>query len=123
MLSQLRTYGLLIAAFAMPLTAQPHRIVRGTVSPQARPRFARGRDYIMFSGTAGQVERAMRTEMHRYQIRGEMHYANATEVSLPESVAPLVAAIHGLHDFRPQPPQRRVTAMGSAPVSGAPLGP
>jgi subtilase family serine protease len=69
---------------------------------------ARGRDFISFSGTAGQVQSALHTEIHRYLVGGRMHYANATNVSLPESLAPLVAGILGLHDFHPKAPHKRL---------------
>ena len=68
---------------------------------------ARGRDFLSFSGTAAQVQSALHTEIHRYKIGGRMHYANATDVSLPESLAPLVAGILGLHDFHPRAPHKR----------------
>jgi len=63
---------------------------------------ARGRDFVAFSGTAGQVERAFHTSIHRYEVRGEKHYANASEPSVPAEFADLIAGIRGLHDFRPK---------------------
>src|SRR5580658_7127509 len=54
---------------------------------------ARGRDFISFSGTAGQVQDALHTEIHRYQVGAETHFANATDVSLPAAIAPMVAGV------------------------------
>jgi len=71
---------------------------------------ARGRDFISFSGTAGQVRAALGTEIHRYRIGAETHFANATDLSLPASIEPLVAAVLGLHDFHPRPPRRQLRA-------------
>ncbi|MGO9257542.1 MAG: protease pro-enzyme activation domain-containing protein [Bryobacteraceae bacterium] len=68
---------------------------------------ARGRDFISFSGTAGQVQAALGTEIHRYQVGAENHFANATEVSLPAAIAPLVARVLGLHDFHPKAPRKQ----------------
>ncbi len=69
---------------------------------------ARGRDFISFSGTARQVQAALHTEIHRYQVGPETHFANSTEASLPAAIAPMVAGILGLHDFRPKAPHRQI---------------
>ena len=52
---------------------------------------ARGRNWLTFSGTAGQVLATFRTEIHRYRVDGEMHFAAAAEPSVPASLEPLVA--------------------------------
>jgi uncharacterized protein (TIGR03437 family) len=77
---------------------------------------ARGRHWISFSGTASQVGRAFRTEIHRYRVNGETHFANATSPSTPEAFHDVVAGIEGLHDFEPKPMNLR----GRALVDGAP---
>jgi hypothetical protein len=41
----------------------------------------RGRTVIEFSGTAGQVQQAFHTEIHRYIVNGEEHWANANSSS------------------------------------------
>jgi uncharacterized protein (TIGR03437 family) len=64
---------------------------------------ARGHHWITFSGTAGQVGRALRTEIRRYSLDGEMHYANASEPSVPEALRGVVAGFVGLDDFRLKP--------------------
>jgi len=64
---------------------------------------ANGRDWVAFSGTADQVSRVFSTEIHRYAVQGEDHYANATAPWVPAAVADVVSYIHGLHDFRPRP--------------------
>jgi len=63
---------------------------------------ARGHGWIAFDGTAAQVEAAFGTEVHRYFVDGELHFANATEPTIPAAIAGVVTAIRGLHDFRPQ---------------------
>jgi len=68
---------------------------------------ARGRDFISFSGNAAQVEAALHTEIHRYQLGAETHFANAMDLSLPAAIAPMVAGIMGLHDFHPKAPRKR----------------
>ncbi len=64
---------------------------------------ARGRNWIVFSGTASQVESAFRTEIHSYNVKGEMHFANAMPPSIPTELARVVTGIRGLDDFRPKP--------------------
>ncbi|MGZ4731952.1 MAG: protease pro-enzyme activation domain-containing protein, partial [Terriglobales bacterium] len=61
---------------------------------------ARGRQWIEFSGTAGQVESAFHTEMHHYLVNGEDHVANAGDISLPRGLAPVVSGVLSLHNFR-----------------------
>ncbi|HEY3838802.1 MAG TPA: Ig-like domain repeat protein, partial [Bryobacteraceae bacterium] len=54
---------------------------------------------IQFSGTSGQVEQAFQTSMHSYQVKGESHVSNSTEISVPEALAPVIAGVNGLHNF------------------------
>ena len=68
---------------------------------------ARGRDFISFSGTAGQVQAALHTEIHRYQVGAEAHFANATDLSLPAAIEPMVAGVLGLDDFHPKAARRQ----------------
>jgi len=68
---------------------------------------ARGRDFISFSGTASQVEAALHTEIHRYRVGAETHFANATDLSLPAAIEPMVAGVLGLHDFHPKAPRKK----------------
>jgi subtilase family serine protease len=63
---------------------------------------AHGRNWISFNGTAAQVQNAFRTEIHRYAVNGELHYANATPPSIPAVMSGIVTGIRGLHDFKPR---------------------
>lgn len=56
--------------------------------------------FIDFSGTAGSVRNAFHTEIHNVMVNGELHIANMTEPQIPAALAPVVAKIHSLHDFR-----------------------
>jgi hypothetical protein len=64
---------------------------------------SRGRQFVLFSGTAGQIRSAFHCEIHSYQVDGEMHFANATDPSIPTAFEPVVLGIRGLDDFRPKP--------------------
>ena len=61
---------------------------------------ARSRRWISFRGTAGQVERSFQTAIHRFQVKGEQHYANTRNPVVPSEFSDLVAHIRGLHDVR-----------------------
>src|SRR4029077_1930498 len=63
----------------------------------------RGRQYIEFSGTAAQVAHAFRTEIHNYEVHGEKHVANSTDISIPQALIPAVQGVLSLHDFRRKP--------------------
>lgn len=63
---------------------------------------AHGRNFISFNGTAAQVQSAFGTEIHRYNVKGELHYANATAPSIPAAMSGVVVGIRGLHDFKPR---------------------
>jgi hypothetical protein len=58
-----------------------------------------GRTTIEFSGTAGQVRNAFHTEIRRYAVKGEMHFANASDPAIPTALAPVVAGIVSLNNF------------------------
>ena len=70
---------------------------------------ARGRNSITFKGSASRAETAFHTQIRRYIVRGEMHYANAADPSVPSALSGLVGEIRGLHDFRPRARARLLT--------------
>ena len=61
------------------------------------------RNEISFDGTVSQIEVAFQTEIHNYLVNGEVHFANATNPSVPTALAGSVLAIGHLHDFAPKP--------------------
>jgi pseudomonalisin len=61
-----------------------------------------GKGSISFSGSAGQIAAAFRTELHQYAVNGEVHFANATSPEMPAAMAGIVAAIRSLNDFKPR---------------------
>jgi subtilase family serine protease len=58
---------------------------------------------IDFSGTAAQVREAFQTEIHAYEVKGARHIANNRDPQIPAALAPAIAGIVSLHDFRPRP--------------------
>ena len=59
-----------------------------------------GSMFIEFNGTAGLVRSAFHTEIRNVMVKGELHIANLTNPQIPAALAPVVAKIHSLHDFR-----------------------
>ncbi len=72
---------------------------------------ANSRLQIEFSGTAGQVQQAFHTAIHRYAVPSstttgtvtEDHWANSTDPQIPAALAPVVAGIATLHNFLKSP--------------------
>jgi len=64
---------------------------------------ANSRNQISFDGTVAQIEAVFHTEIHDYLVDGAIHFANATNPSVPAALAGSVVAISHLHDFSPKP--------------------
>lgn len=64
---------------------------------------------IDFSGSAAQVREAFGTEVHAYDVDGVRHIANNRDPQVPEALAPVVAGVVSLHDFRPRPMRKART--------------
>ncbi|MGH9473317.1 MAG: protease pro-enzyme activation domain-containing protein [Terriglobales bacterium] len=77
---------------------------------------------IEFSGTAGTVEAALGTGLHRYQAADGVHMANVADPAIPAALAPVVAGVVSLNGFRARP-TGRVVGHGTAPTphAGEPL--
>jgi uncharacterized repeat protein (TIGR01451 family) len=58
---------------------------------------------IDFSGTAGQVRQALRTQIHALDVAGERHFANMSDPQIPAALLPAVTGVVSLHDFKPHP--------------------
>src|SRR6267154_4657947 len=56
---------------------------------------------IDFSGTAAQVRKGFQTEIHYLEVKGEKHVGNISDPRIPAALAPVVAGVVSLHDFRP----------------------
>jgi subtilase family serine protease len=58
---------------------------------------------VDFSGTAAQVREAFLTEIHSYDVKGARHIANNRDPQIPAALAPVIAGVVSLNDFRPHP--------------------
>jgi hypothetical protein len=74
---------------------QIHGFVINSVAPSTT--------IIDFSGDAGQVRDAFRTEIHNLDVNGVSHIANMSDPQIPAALAPAVVDVVSLHDFRPDP--------------------
>jgi biotin operon repressor len=79
---------------------------------------SRGKQFVEFSGTAGQVESTFRTEMHHYLVNGKDNVANASEISLPRALAPVVSGVLSLHNFPKKATHRVPFGVHRDPESG-----
>jgi subtilase family serine protease len=64
---------------------------------------ANSRNQISFEGTVAQVESTFATEIHNYLVDSEIHFANATNPSVPAALGGSVLSIGHLHDFSAKP--------------------
>jgi hypothetical protein len=68
---------------------------------------ANGRNFIEFSGTAGQVQQALHTAIHKYSVPvragNEDHWANSTDPQIPTALASVVVGVATLHNFLKSP--------------------
>ena len=72
-------------------------------------RVARSRMWVSFRGDAQQVQAAFGTPIDQYLVNGTTHFANAADPSIPTDLAPVVAGVRGLHNFRLRPRYRRLS--------------
>jgi hypothetical protein len=61
---------------------------------------AAGKTVVEFDGNAGQVRNSFHTEIHKFVVNGEEHFANVSDPAIPEALAPVVAGPVALHNFR-----------------------
>ena len=77
-----------------------------------------GSMFIEFSGTAGLVRSAFHTEIHNVMVNGQLHFANLSDPQIPAALAPVIARIHSLHDFRKKSYMRLSNALQQAKSEG-----
>ncbi|HEX3986420.1 MAG TPA: protease pro-enzyme activation domain-containing protein [Acidobacteriaceae bacterium] len=84
-------------------------------------RVANSHNSITVSGTAALVEAAFGTQLNRYQLDGESHFANASDLQIPAALSGILQSVRNLNDFRPRPEilrtsiRRQFTAKNSGP--------
>ena len=73
---------------------------------------SKGRTLIEFSGTAAQVQEVFHTPIRKYMVKGEAHWANASDPEIPDALAPVVAGVNSFHNFY------KKTQLGLSPERG-----
>ena len=73
------------------------------------------KNFIVFEGTAAQVESAFHVEMHNYATSDAKFYANSAEPSVPADLASVVAGFRGLNSYHVKPRAIRKTPLGNTP--------
>jgi hypothetical protein len=63
-------------------------------------RISNGRTVIEFSGNPLLIQQAFGTAIHRFDVNGQAHWANVSDPTVPTALAPVVAGIDSLHNFR-----------------------
>jgi subtilase family serine protease len=62
-----------------------------------------GRTMIDFSGTAGTVQSAFHTSIHKYiYANGEQHWANSSDPEIPLALEQVIVGVNRLNDFHPK---------------------
>jgi subtilase family serine protease len=59
-----------------------------------------GKLTMEISGSVAQMRSAFHTQIHKYQVNGETHYANATDPKIPSALAPVLGGFVSLNNFR-----------------------
>jgi uncharacterized protein (TIGR03437 family) len=60
---------------------------------------AKGRGTIEFTSTAGAVEQAFHTEIHKYVVSGREYWANSSDISIPAALSAVVQGVVSLNNF------------------------
>jgi len=58
-----------------------------------------GKQVIEFSGNVGQFRGAFHAQIHKYEVNGESHFANANDPQIPAAIAPVVGGFVSLNNF------------------------
>src|SRR6185312_1217784 len=62
-----------------------------------------GRQVLEVSGSAAQFQNAFHAQIHKYQVNGQIHFANAANPQIPAALAPVFGGFASLNDFHLKP--------------------
>ena len=71
--------------------------------------------FIGFGGTAADIDRAFRTEMHSYRVRGDQRISVNSDPLIPAALTSVIKAIRGLYTINEQPTHHISTAEAASP--------
>jgi trimeric autotransporter adhesin len=75
-----------------------------------------GKQTLEMSGSVAQFRTAFNTQIHKYVVNGETHYANATDPQIPAALAPVLGGFASLNNFSPR---RQSHVLGRASYEAA----
>jgi subtilase family serine protease len=78
-----------------------------------------GRTLIDFSGNAGLIRSAFRTEIHRFVVNGEEHWANTNDPEIPAALRAVVGGVVGLNNFYLKPMHRVAGIFSRSKTTGS----
>ncbi len=58
-----------------------------------------GKQTMEISGNAGQFQKTFHAAIHKYQVNGQTHYANASDPKIPAALAPVFGGFASLNNF------------------------
>ena len=61
-----------------------------------------GKSSLEFSGSVAQMREAFHTQIHKYNVDGQSHYANANDPQIPAALAPVIGGFVSLNNFHPK---------------------
>ena len=70
-----------------------------------------GKQTLEIAGNVSQFRAAFNTQIRKYSVNGETHYANANDPQIPVALAPVFGGFASLNNFRPR---RQSQVMGQA---------
>jgi hypothetical protein len=80
-----------------------------------------GRTLLRFSGSAGSVQNAFHTEIHKYTVGGREYLANDRPVQIPAALAPVIDRLVSLNNFaKPIATQKIQNLLMSRPTKDHP---
>jgi subtilase family serine protease len=61
-----------------------------------------GKGTLEFSGSVAQLRNTFHTQIHKYSVNGETHFANANDPQIPAALAPAISGFASLNNFHPR---------------------
>ena len=71
--------------------------------------------FIGFGGTAADIGRAFRTEMHYYRVRGDQRISVNSDPLIPAALTSVIKAVRGIYTINEQPTHHISTAEAASP--------
>jgi subtilase family serine protease len=76
-----------------------------------------GKGTLEFSGSVGQLRDTFHTQIHKYEVNAETHYANANDPQIPSALTPVIAGFSSLNNFHPKPQLKKLGEASFNPLT------